>query len=140
MSLFHIKPGCFQRAVSLLGPGAGKSAHRSFNSSVCHNPMCFVGLSPIDFQSQTFWGLIFQVPVLKDGVPDVGYEPFVPQGEALGFEFPPDYGSLHQGGVYGKILSHPFLPDSVGFLSGLADVEGLLCPFLGFCQRKLFLM
>lgn len=59
--------------------------------------MCFVGLSPIDFQSQTFWGLIFQVPILKDGVPDVGYEPFVPQGEALGFEFPPYSGLSHQG-------------------------------------------
>lgn len=38
------------------------------------------------------WGLISQMHVLKAGVPNVGFELFTPQGEASGFEFPPDCG------------------------------------------------
>lgn len=49
-------------------------------------------MHPIAFQSQVFWGLLSQVLVLKPGVPKVGSKPFAPQGEALGFEFPPDFG------------------------------------------------
>ena len=33
--------------------------------------------------------------VLKVGVPNVGFEPFTPQGESLGSEFPPVHGSPH---------------------------------------------
>lgn len=33
-----------------------------------------------------------QVQVLKVGVPVVWFKPFAPQGEAQGFEFPPDCG------------------------------------------------
>lgn len=38
--------------------------------------------------------LISQMHILKAGVPDVGFEPSVPQGEALGLEFPPECGPL----------------------------------------------
>ena len=53
-------------------------------------------MSPVGFQSQMFRELVSQVLVLKPGVPNVGYEPFAPQGEALGFKFPPDFGMPHQ--------------------------------------------
>ena len=33
------------------------------------------------------WGVISQVHVLKVGLPDVGFDPFTTQEEALGFEF-----------------------------------------------------
>ena len=42
------------------------------------------------------WEFISQVQVSKVGVLDVRLIPFNPQGEALGFEFPPDLGSLYQ--------------------------------------------
>ena len=96
-----------------------------------------MSLSPIGLQSQTFWGLIFQLPVLKIGLPNVGYEPFAPQGEALGFEFPPDCGSLHQDGVYGEIVSQPFPPASMWFLSGLGDVEGLALPVFRLLSEEI---
>ena len=47
-----------------------------------------MGTSPVGLQSLIFWELLSQVLVLAIGVPNVGYEPFAPQGEALGFEFP----------------------------------------------------
>lgn len=39
-----------------------------------------------------FWGLIFQVQVLKVRVINVGFKPFAPRGEALVLELPPEYG------------------------------------------------
>ena len=56
-----------------------------------------VDVSSIGLQSQVFWRLMSQVPILKVGVPDVVYEPFTPQGDALFFEFLPNYGLLHWG-------------------------------------------
>ena len=50
--------------------------------------------------------LAFKVQVLKAGVPDVGFKPFAPQGEAWGCEYPPNHGSLCRGRVYGKNESH----------------------------------
>ena len=71
------------------------SLHELFKRhfSVHHSPASLVSISPIGFQSQMFWGLIYQVPVFKVGVPDVGYDPFTPQGLALSFEFSSTYGS-----------------------------------------------
>ena len=40
-------------------------------------------MSPIGFQSQMFWRLIFLLQISSSGVPDVGHEPLIPQGEAL---------------------------------------------------------
>lgn len=55
----------------------------------------FVGLmdvSPAVLQGYMFWGLIFQVQVLKVRVINVGFKPFAPRGEALVLELPPEYG------------------------------------------------
>ena len=41
-------------------------------------------------------------------------------------------GRCAKGGVYSEIVSQPFLPASLWFLSGLPHVKGLLCQFLGF--------
>lgn len=38
-------------------------------------------------------GILSQVQVLKGGVPNMGFKLFAPQEEAVGFEFPFDYGS-----------------------------------------------
>ena len=46
-------------------------------------------VSPTGFQrSQMFMVFISQVKVSKVGVPDVGYEPFAPQGEVPGLQVP----------------------------------------------------
>lgn len=42
-----------------------------------------------------FWALVSHMQVLKLWAPDVGFKYFT-QGEALGFEIPPDGGSLRQ--------------------------------------------
>ena len=44
-----------------------------------------------------FLVLISQMQVLKVEVLAVGYEPFTPQGEGLGFELSPHYWSLNHG-------------------------------------------
>ena len=54
------------------------------SSSVCYGPLGLVDARPIGVQSQVFCGLIPPVQVLKVGVPDVGFKPFTPQGEAPG--------------------------------------------------------
>ena len=60
--------------------------------------------------------------VLKTVVLDVGLEPFTPQGEALGSEFPLIVGRCTRGGVYGEIMSHLILSASVWFSSHLPNV------------------
>lgn len=60
------------------------------------------------------WGRLPQVPFLQVGAADVGCEPFTPQGEAVGFEVPPDCG-LHQGWVLWQEWSQPFLPTLMSF-------------------------
>ena len=59
---------------------------------------------------------------LKAEVPNVGYEPFVPQGEA------PD--CVLEVGFMVR-LSQSFLFTSMWFISHLPNVKGLLCQFLG---------
>lgn len=50
------------------------------------------GPEPRSFSRLDDWGRLFQVQVLKIRVPDVGFKPFAPQGEAPGFVFPHDGG------------------------------------------------
>ena len=52
--------------------------------SDCYFLVGLMGTSPIGFQSYMFEGLIFQVQVLKVGVPEVRFKPFTPRGEAYG--------------------------------------------------------
>lgn len=93
-----------------------------------------MGTRPVGLKSQMFWELISQVTVLKVGVPDVGYESFVPEGEAPCVEFPPDFGGPVWGGASGggvlggvsdKIITWPFLLIPMWFLSHLSDAVGL---------------
>lgn len=53
------------------------------STSVPGSPLDLVDLSPVGFQSQTFWGLIFPLQVPRVEVPDVGHTPLAPQREAL---------------------------------------------------------
>lgn len=41
------------------------------------------GSRPHLFSKLDVWGAISQVQVLKDGAPDVGFQPFTPEGEAV---------------------------------------------------------
>lgn len=68
-----------------------------------------LGKSPIGFQSQMFWELISQVLVLRVGVLSVGYKFFAPPAGTSGFQFPADLSHCTGGGVFGEILSQPFL-------------------------------
>lgn len=49
-----------------------------------------IDVSSVGFQSMMFWGLVYQVKVLKDGVPIVGFKPITTHGEPPDFEFPPN--------------------------------------------------
>ena len=83
-------------------------------------------VNPVGLQSQMFWELICQVPVLKVGVPDVGYEPLLLREKLQVLTSLPFVGCNARGGVYGEILSLPLLPTSVWFPFHLPDVTGLL--------------
>lgn len=92
-------------------------------------------MSPIGFQSKMFWGFISQDEVLKVEVPNVGFEPFTPQKDALGFEFSPSVGHHTRGGVYGKIVSHLLLPTLIWFSFYVPNVWSSLSKSLGFFLR-----
>lgn len=89
-------------------------------------------MSPTGFHSKLFWVFIFQGEVLKVEVPSMGFEPFSPQREALGFEFSPSVGHHTRGGVYGKIVSHTLLPTLMWFSFHVPNVWSLLSKSLGF--------
>lgn len=67
------------------------------------------------------------VQILKVGVPDLGYKTFAPRGEAPGFEFLTSVSDNAGDGVYGKIVSQPFLPALMWFSS-------LICPMWRGCS------
>lgn len=83
---------------------------------------------PLD-KKPDVWELISQVPVLKSWMPSVGYEIPSSQGKTPNFEFLPDCGLPHQGGVYGKTVSQPFLTISVWFHSCLPYMKESLHSF-----------
>lgn len=92
--------------------------------------------SPVDFQSQMFWGVMSTVKVLIVGVPDVGYEPFAPQGEGSGVCFLLTVGRCDWGGVYGEIVSQLLiLPASVWAFSHLPDVRSCSASFQVFSEE-----
>lgn len=53
--------------------------------------------SPIGLSNLGVSRFISQVQALKVGVADVQLNPLAPQRQALGFEFPPNCGSLREG-------------------------------------------
>lgn len=75
-------------AVSALDTELSESTveHLKRHFSICHS--WFGSCEPLGFQSQMFLVFISQVKVLKVGVPDVGYEPFAPQGGVPGLQVP----------------------------------------------------
>lgn len=80
-------------------------------------------MSSVGFQR--FWGFISQMHVLKVKVSDVGFKLLVLQGNVLGFEFPPDGGTLSQGwGLWQDCVSAFSTHFSVGhFFSHLSHVQ-----------------
>lgn len=68
--------------------------------------MGFLGMSPIGLQSQVFWRLISQEPVLKAGVPFMEFECFAPKEDAVHFSWLPTVGhyTILGAGVYSKIV------------------------------------
>lgn len=85
-----------------------------------------------------FWGLISQVPFLKAGVPDVSYNPFTPQDEALGFEFPPSLGDATLGVGFRRDCVFAFVSTAM-WSPCMSNVKGLLCQLLQvFFLMKLF--
>ena len=65
----------------MLGLRASEFVSVPFKSgvSVSVSPLALLELSPIDFQSQQLWGLIFLVQVPRVGMLNTGLEPFAPQ-------------------------------------------------------------
>lgn len=88
-----------QRAASALGSGLGEPRHKPFKnpSLVPQSPICPWTWALLVFKVRCFGGLSLRHWILKVRVTYVGYEPFTPFGEALGFEFPRDYGLLYWG-------------------------------------------
>lgn len=56
---------------------------------VFNSILSLVDTGSIGFLSQTFWGPVSQVKVLKVGAPDMGSKTLAPQGEAQSCVFPP---------------------------------------------------
>ena len=72
--------------MALGGSGEKKSEMGPCESSfsVRSGPLGLMDVSLLGVQSQMFWGLISQGRVLNIGVPNVGFKPFTPPGEAPG--------------------------------------------------------
>lgn len=83
-----------------------------------------------------FWGLIFEVQVLKACVPDWGFRVCAAQGEAQCFEFPVDDGSLSQRwGIWQDCLSLSYLlMGFFSFVSYIGDTQ-LLLDFFFFLEE-----
>lgn len=77
--------------------------------------MGLVDTSPLIFKARCF-GACYSGAVTI-GVTDVGFKPFIPQGEARTCGFPPDYGLPCQGWVYGEIVSYPLVLISMWIFS-----------------------
>lgn len=58
--------------------------------------------------------------VLGVGVPGMGFKPFVPQGEAQGFEFPPSCGSAPGVGFRVQLCLSPSYLHPSGFFVSFA--------------------
>lgn len=65
--------------------------------SVSYSPLGPLGINPVNFLSQTFWGLISLVQVLRVGVSGVGHKLTVPPGETLNYDIPPPFVGYHAG-------------------------------------------
>lgn len=74
MNLFRIKFGALFQGL-LLGCALGWASQLAvppFNAV-----LCLMGTRPVGLKSQMFWELIYQVPVLKIGVPILGKNPLL---------------------------------------------------------------
>lgn len=79
-----------QSALSAPSPGTGKSGpEEPLLSSFCSLAGC-AHLSLVGFQPYMFWGLLFQVQVLKVGEPSMGFGFLTSQREASHFPFFPN--------------------------------------------------
>lgn len=80
---FMRSPGAFKYVTSALGPGgiATVSPFKPMKNLVCYNLASFMEMIPIGFQSQIFWGFLFQLTVPKIWVPNVESKPFALQEE-----------------------------------------------------------
>jgi len=75
--------GSSQTAAFVLGPRESESAYEAFKSRISLFPyslMALLDVSPVGFQSHTFWGLISLVQVLRNGVANVEHKLHAPQG------------------------------------------------------------
>ena len=71
------------------------SAFRPFRHrfSVCYSLVGLLIQDPLACKASV-WGIIFQVQVLKFGLPGIGFRPFAPQRITGHCEFPSNYGLL----------------------------------------------
>lgn len=105
-------------------------------ATVHHFSGGLIGLrNPISLQSQMFRGAHIWDADLQSWVPDVGYKPFAPQGEAWGFEFPPDCESPCQSGIYSDIVSQLFLLTLMWIFFSFYSVY-MSCLACFFLQRR----
>lgn len=81
-------------------------------------------------EHELLWSSEPDVLGLVSRLPKVEYKSFTAQGEAPGFDFSPDCGSPHRGGVYSRNVSQPFLPTSMCFTFRLPDVKGFFVCFV----------
>lgn len=88
--------GAFQGAAFVLGPRVSGSACKPFKSGIfiSHSPMVLLGssISPIDFQSQTFWRLISSMKVSGTGCLVWDANSSLPREKLHICDLPPDCG------------------------------------------------
>lgn len=93
---------------------------------------------PVGFQSQIFWGLIFQVQVLKVRLSHVGFKPLFFKEKPRILSSFPIMGFCIRGGVYGKIMSQPLLHVSMSVFSSFTRCGVSQLVFL-FLSKELVL-
>lgn len=106
----------------MLGLKAGESAHGLIKtcSSVYHSPLSLVGTSPVGLQSQMFWGLIFQVLVLKLGCLMWGTNAWLLGEKLWVLSSLPIVGHCIMCGIYGELV--------LAFPTHFDAVFPLVCP------------
>lgn len=85
-----------------------------------------------------FWKSVFQNEVLKVGMPNVGFKPFVHQGEPRCCKFHPNFGCEAKDDIDGETLSQPLLSILMWVFFLLPNVQTLLRYLLDLYQRELF--
>ena len=104
-----------QTVVFVLYGQVGESACKPIKSgiSIPYSPLVLLDISPVDLQSQMFWGLISSMQVQRVRVPDIGHKSLLLRKKLGICEISLTVGLQPGDGVFGWTTSLPLLPISL---------------------------